>query len=71
MGLELKRVCKWYNCCPIKYYVEKGLLERKWIEDFCLISNKECIRYQKEESGEFHPDNMLPNGTIREDLKPF
>ena len=65
----MKRVCKWYNYCPIKYYVENGRLERKWIEDYCLINNNECIRYQKEESGEFHPDNMLPNGVIREDLK--
>jgi len=48
--------------------VDHGKLDSKWVEDYCLIGNKECIRYQKEESGEFHPDNMLPNGVIREDL---
>jgi hypothetical protein len=45
------------------------MLERKWVEDYCLIGNKKCIRYQKEESGVFHPDNLLPNGEIRQELK--
>jgi hypothetical protein len=45
------------------------MLDRKWIENYCLISNNECVRYQKEEKKEWHPDNMLPNGEIREDLK--
>lgn len=63
------RICKWYYCCPIKYFVDNGMLESKWVEDYCLIGNINCIRYQKEESGENHPDNMLPNGKIRQDLK--
>jgi hypothetical protein len=33
------------------------------------VGNKDCVRYQKEERGEYHPDNMLPNGEIKEDLK--
>jgi hypothetical protein len=45
------------------------MLEPKWVENYCLIGNKNCIRYQKEENREVHPDNMLPNGEIREDLK--
>ena len=63
------KICKWYFCCPIRSFVEKGKLERKWIEDYCLIGNKNCIRYQMEENYESHPDNMLPNGEIRENLK--
>ena len=63
------KICIWYFCCPIKFFVDKGLLDRKWVENYCLIGNKKCIRYQKEKSGEPHPDNMLPNGEIREDLK--
>ncbi|TXT54673.1 MAG: hypothetical protein BAJALOKI2v1_750007 [Promethearchaeota archaeon] len=65
----MKKVCKWYYCCPIKRYVEEGKLDRYWIEEYCLVGNKDCVRYQMEEKGEFHPDYMLPNGEIREDLK--
>lgn len=62
----MNRICKWYFCCPIKYFVDKGMLERKWVEGYCLIGNKDC---QKEENGEIHPDNMLPNGEIKKGLK--
>lgn len=65
----MKKVCKWYQCCPIKYFVDHGMLEKQWVEDYCLIGNKKCIRYQKEASGEIHPDNLLPNGEIRKELK--
>ena len=65
----MPKVCKWYFCCPIKYYVESGKLERKWIEEYCLISNSDCVRYEMEEKGIPHSDNLLPNGEIREDLK--
>jgi hypothetical protein len=63
------KTCKWYYCCPIKYFVDQGKLDRKWVEEYCLVGNKNCVRYQMEESGEHHPNNMLPNGEIREDLK--
>ncbi|MHA1728964.1 MAG: uracil-DNA glycosylase [Promethearchaeota archaeon] len=65
-----KKQCKWYYMCPVKYFVDSGKLERRWVEDYCLSgnNNKNCVRYQMEESGEYHPDNMLPNGKIREDL---
>lgn len=61
--------CKWYYSCPIVKYTEQGKLDRYWIENYCLVSNKNCVRYKMEEKGEFHPDNMLPNGEIIEDLK--
>ena len=60
--------CKWYYACPIKYYTDKGKLKPYWIENYCLVSNKNCIRYQMEERGEHHPDNMLPNGEVRGEL---
>lgn len=62
------RPCKWYDACPVKYHTDRGGLERYWIENYCLVSNKNCIRYQMEESGRYHPDNMLPDGSIREGL---
>ena len=55
--------CKWYDVCPIVRFVEEGRLDRKWIEKYCLVGNKKCIRYQMEEKDEPHPDNLLPDGT--------
>ncbi|MFX0024095.1 MAG: uracil-DNA glycosylase [Candidatus Hermodarchaeota archaeon] len=63
-----KKVFKWYQVCPIKFFVDNGKLDKKWVEDYCLINNKDCLRYQVEESGKIHPDNLLPNGVIRHDL---
>ncbi|HPF17154.1 MAG TPA: uracil-DNA glycosylase [Thermotogota bacterium] len=65
-----KRVkpCKWYTVCPIKRFTEMGLLDRKWVESYCLNANSDCQRYQLEEKGQYHPDNMLPNGLIDPDL---
>jgi predicted metallo-beta-lactamase superfamily hydrolase len=59
--------CKHYPHCPIVRYTKQGKLDRYWIENYCLVSNKNCVRYQMEERGEFHLDNMLPNGEMRED----
>ncbi|MBN2160358.1 MAG: hypothetical protein JW807_13260 [Spirochaetes bacterium] len=60
--------CTWYTCCPIKRYTDAGNLERYWIERYCLVSNRRCVRYRMEEEGRYHPDNMLPDGKTREDL---
>lgn len=62
-------ICKWYSCCPIKRFVEEKKLDTKWVENYCLIGNKECVRYKMEENNVPHPDNLLPNGKIRADLK--
>ncbi len=60
----MTKICKWYNCCPIKIFVEEGKISQEWEEKYCLIGNKACQRYQLEEKGIYHPDNMLPNGKI-------
>ncbi len=57
--------CKWYNSCTIKEWTEKGNLERYWIENFCLVGSKNCIRYQMAEKGRSYPDEMLPDGKLR------
>jgi len=62
------KVCKWYNVCPIKRFYEQGKLGKKWVERYCWGDNERCVRYQLEESGEPHPDNLLPNGEIRKEL---
>jgi uracil-DNA glycosylase len=59
-----KKECKWYPVCPMKKFYEDGILERKWIELYCKGDWKSCKRYQMEEDGRFHPDEMLPDGSI-------
>jgi len=61
--------CKWYPVCPMKWYYEGRKIDRKWVELYCKGDWESCIRYQKEENGEYHPDWMLPDGTIDEKLK--
>lgn len=64
-----KKVCKWYEVCPLKKFYEQGKLEKEWIERYCKGDYESCVRYQMEERGKPHPDNMLPNGELRKDLK--
>jgi len=61
-------ICKWYEVCPIRRFTDKGLLDRKWVQHYCLKGNKECKRYVMEENGIYHPDTMLPDGTIDKTL---
>jgi uracil-DNA glycosylase family 4 len=61
--------CKWYPVCPMKRFYENGLLDRSWIELYCKGDWKSCIRYKMEEKGEYHPDWMLPDGSIDTKLK--
>jgi hypothetical protein len=65
---EANRPCRWYSCCPIRTFTEQGRLERFWVEHYCLVGNRACVRFQMEERGARHPDAMLPNGEIRNDL---
>jgi len=64
----MRTACKWYAICPIKRFTDDGKLERYWVEHYCLVGNPACIRYQMEARYEPHPDNMLPNGEVRNDL---
>jgi hypothetical protein len=68
MVFNPEKVCKWYEVCPLKKFYAQGKLEKKWIERYCMGNFKSCVRYQMEEKGEPHPDNMLPNGELRKDL---
>ena len=65
----IKNVCKWYHVCPMKIFFEKGKLEEKWISSYCKGDYYRCIRRKMEEEGRYHPDNMLPDGTINKELK--
>ncbi|MHA1730297.1 MAG: uracil-DNA glycosylase [Promethearchaeota archaeon] len=56
--------CKWYFCCPMRRFYEQGRLDEKWVREYCWVANEECVRYQKEERGEYHEDYMLPDGSL-------
>lgn len=64
----LSRECKWYHVCPMKGYYEEGILDKKWVELYCKGDWESCRRYHMEESGESHPDWLLPDGTLDEKL---
>jgi len=52
----------------MKHFYDAGRLNARWIEEYCHGNWKACVRYRMEERGEFHPDDMLPDGTIDENL---
>jgi hypothetical protein len=58
--------CKWYNVCPLRRLERQGKLDKAWAHSYCESDNnwQNCKRFQLEEKGIYHPDNMLPNGTI-------
>jgi DNA polymerase len=60
--------CKWYPACPLKRFYEEGKLSKEWVELYCKGDWGSCIRYQMEESGRYHPDCMLPDGTTDKSL---
>ncbi len=63
-----KSECKWFPVCPMKYYNDRGMIDPKYVRLYCMGDWESCIRYQKEEAGIYHPDNMLPDGVIDESL---
>ncbi|RKY58122.1 MAG: uracil-DNA glycosylase [Candidatus Neomarinimicrobiota bacterium] len=52
----------------MKRFFESGKLAEKWVRDYCFGNWQKCVRYEMEESGRYHPDNMLPDGSINPDL---
>ena len=60
--------CKWFSVCPMKRFYETGRLERKWIELYCKGDWRNCVRYEMEEQDHYHPDWMLPDGSMYENL---
>lgn len=64
-----KMECKWFMVCPMKKFYENGKLDKKWIDEYCKDNWKKCIRFVMEENGENHPDWMLPDGSLDDNLK--
>jgi len=53
----------------MKRFYEKGLLDKSWIDRYCKGEWKQCVRYRMEAKGEYHPDHMLPDGTLDPSLR--
>jgi len=64
-----KDVCEWYDVCPLKRFYEEGRLDEKWIREYCRGGYSRCVRKKMEDEGLYHPDNMMPDGTIDEELR--
>ncbi|MFP4035825.1 MAG: uracil-DNA glycosylase [Desulfovermiculus sp.] len=65
----LSAPCKWHRLCPMRRFYEQGKLDRIWIELYCTGDWSRCVRFEKEEQGIPHPDWMLPDGTLDENLR--
>ncbi len=68
-----KNVCRWYDeTSGMKRANDAGMLDRSWIENYCLKGGKNCVRKKRfEEEGYVSPDYVLPDGTISEKLKKW
>ncbi len=66
---DAQDMCKWYPVCPMKRFYERGRIDASWVETYCFGDNRQCVRYQMEETRRYHPDNMLPDGNIDERLE--
>lgn len=62
--LKKAKPCKWQTMCPVYYRYKDKKLSRFWVDNYCFINNNDCIRYQLEEKGISHSDNMIPDGRI-------
>ncbi len=62
--------CKWYTVCPLRKLEKEGKIGDIWAKEFCQSqwNWQNCKRYELEEKGLAHPDNMMPDGRIDETL---
>jgi hypothetical protein len=74
-GLEMKKkdLCVWYNeTSGVKRAYDLGLIDRKWVENYCWNGGKGCVRKKRfEQEGYVSPDYVLPDGTISERVKEY
>lgn len=63
--------CRWYSVCPLRRLEREGQLPTCWAQDYCRTMDnwRHCRRYQLEQEGIPHPDNMLPNGDIDKSIQ--
>jgi len=68
-----KNLCRWYDeTSAIKRAYDLGILDKKWVENYCWKGGKNCVRKKRfEEEGYVSPDYVLHDGTVDENLKKF
>ena len=68
-----KNLCVWYNeTSGVKRTYDLGLIDKKWVENYCWNGGEGCIRKKRfEEEGYVSPDYVLPDGTISERVKRY
>jgi hypothetical protein len=66
-----KNVCRWYDeTSGMKRAYDQGLIDKKWVEDYCWNGGSGCVRKKRfEEEGYVSPDYVLPDGKVDEKLK--
>ena len=71
--MTCKQICRWYNkTSGVKRACDAGLIDIKWVEDYCLNDGKDCIRKRRfEEEGYVSPDYVLPDGSISEKVRSY
>ena len=71
--MERTNICRWYNeSSGVKRACDSGLIDRKWVEEYCLAGGKGCFRKMKfEEEGYVSPDYVLPDGSVSEAVKSY
>lgn len=70
---SVRQACRWYDgTSGMKRAYEAGMLDRKWIHEYCMNGGTCCVRKKKfEEEGYVSPDYVLPDGTVDEKLKKW
>jgi hypothetical protein len=71
--MKKRNICKWYDeTSGLKRGFDKGLVDKKWVEDYCWNGGKGCIRKEKfEKEGYLSPDYIMPDGSVNELYKKF
>jgi hypothetical protein len=71
--MERTNFCIWYNeTSGVKRAYDRGLIDKKWVEQYCWSGGQGCIRKKRfEEEGYVSPDYVLPDGTVSEEVKRY
>ncbi len=71
--MQGKNICRWYNSSSgVKRACDAGLIDIKWVQDYCWQDGKGCVRKKRfEEEGYVSPDYVLPDGNISEVVKKY
>ncbi len=56
--------CKWFFVCPLRGHEEQEKIDDSYRKKYCEGNWKSCKRYQLEEKGIEHSDDLLPDGSF-------